>query len=138
MIKLQLCLRKRYRMKKLILILCYIFLAACSEPHDEAYYREHPEALKQKIVDCSLMPGNLDCQKLDVIAIEMNKYIYDLQTGPQIFGQSILKLQETIASQKSQLKNEPKNDTLKNNINNNQQSLSERLAIVRWLESPAR
>ena len=124
-------------MKKIVLLVTALTISACT-PHDEAYYRHHPEALKPALAKCSDAPKNdLNCSALEAIAMDMNQYIYELQTGPQDFGRTILSLQTTIAKQKQQLKLEPENQELKTHLKANIQTLSERLAVVRWLESPA-
>jgi len=60
---------------------------------------------------------------------------YQLQYNPQGFGHKILALQQTIATQQSELttNNSPE---LKTSLAQNKQDLAYYLAVVKWLESP--
>ena len=80
-----------------LLSLCFVslFLVGCNT-HDEQYYRLHPKALQQTLSDCQKVPA-ANCQKLAVIAKEMNQLAYSLQANPQEFGQKIIGLQGELA-----------------------------------------
>ncbi len=111
--------------------------SAISFAHDESYYSVHPKELLQAFNKC---PGHqtttLSCEQLKPIALRLNTLAYELRFDPQGYGQKILDLQESIAainltSQHNTLPNESQSV-----LNVNTKNLNERLAIVKWLESP--
>ena len=103
-----------------------LLFCGCSEQHNESYYKTHPEALAKAMQICAEKPTKRqDCEQLKKTAQSLNRFMDELRENPQIFGQSIVKLQAALAqpiekSQQVQL----------------QQELAERMAIVRWLETP--
>ncbi len=123
-------------MKFILLAVMSIWVVACSA-HDEQYYRLHPVTLQQALKQCpEQQPGNLSCQQLKDIAKKMNVLAYQLRMNPQGFGKQILALQETVAKQKKSLQQNPNQPDVKAVLDKNTQQLKERLAIVKWLESP--
>lgn len=123
-------------MKSLFLICISVLLTACAV-QDEHYYRTNPKALDQAVKNCpAQQPPKLSCSQLAAIALSMNELAYQLQMNPQGFGKQILALQESLAKKEGQLQKEPAQVELKAAIEKNKQELAERLAIVRWLESP--
>ncbi|OCH98792.1 hypothetical protein A8135_10850 [Legionella jamestowniensis] len=120
----------------LLLIGASLFLTACTV-QDESYYRRNPQMLQQAIKDCpNKKPQQMTCEQLTVLAKSINQLAYQLQMNPQGFGKIILALQETLAKQQAELKNNPNQPGLRASIEKTKRELEERLAIVRWLESP--
>lgn len=120
----------------LILVTMAFALCGC-QPHDLNYYRLHPEQLKQAINHCpERSPSMVSCAQLEEAAVDVNRLVYLLQSNPQQFGQKILHLQETLASQQAALKTEPQAASLQKQVIQSQQQLAEHLAIINWLESP--
>lgn len=113
-------------------------LQACMK-HDASYYATHPSALKEAIQHCpDKSPKHVSCATLRDIAIELNELVYELRMSPQIFGNSILALQETIAKDETALDKQRKNADLIASIDKNKKLLGQKMAIVGWLESPER
>lgn len=122
--------------KSLVFILLTLGLNSCSAK-DEQYYRLHPKELQSAVKTCEQGKTNhLSCQKIEKLAIRMNGLAYQLQINPQGFGQKILLLQQTIASQQKQLSQDTSKSELKENIIQNKKELAELLSVVKWLESP--
>ncbi|STX42787.1 secreted endonuclease [Legionella donaldsonii] len=125
-------------MRKLWVLVCTasIALAACST-RDEQYYRLNPQALQQAIKDCPhKQPAQISCQQLAAINSSVYELVYQIQINPQEFGKQILSIQQELAKQRIVLKKNPNQPELRKMIEENEQRLAERLAIVRWLESP--
>ncbi|MFW2570588.1 hypothetical protein [Legionella sp. 29fVS95] len=125
-------------MRKLWVLVCAasIALAACST-RDEQYYRLNPQALQQAIKDCpNKQPAQISCEQLAAINSSVYELVYQIQINPQEFGKQILSIQQELAKQRIVLKKNPKQPELRKMIEENEQCLAERLAIVRWLESP--
>lgn len=123
-------------MKYIFLLFFSISLAAC-KTQDEAYYRRNPQALERALQNCPRNhPPNVNCEQLVAIAIEVNELVYQLQANPQIFGKKILALQEQLAKQQANLQLNPNQPALEQEIGQIKQQLGQRLAIVKWLESP--
>lgn len=119
-------------------LLTAIWVTACSA-HDEQYYRIHPDALKQALQKCPQQsPEKISCDELHEASMRLTSLAFQLRTSPQHFGQEILKLQEIIAKQKKALQDSPEQRDLEKSLKKNQQRLKERLAVVKWLESPER
>lgn len=125
-------------MEKYILLVCMSFsLVACASPKNEAYYRQNPQQLQQAVQNCSNQQStHVSCERLAKIAQDVNELAYQLQINPQSFGKTILQLQQTLAQQQAELKANPNQAELKTEIEKNKQQLAQRLAIVKWLESP--
>lgn len=120
-----------------MMFLC-IFLSGC-QTQDEHYYRYHPQALKEQLQQCPQHTSSpLTCARLQDIAVELNELANELRQDPQVFGQRILSLQETIAKQRRLLSQTTDQSTIQASIQQNEQQLDTRIAVVRWLESPAR
>lgn len=122
--------------KYLLLLITVFGLSSCTEK-DAQYYRYHPKELEQVMKNCpDKAPKQVSCQQLEEIAIHLNSLGRQLQYNPQEFGGAIIKLQETIAQQKAELLKESQNKELQEDLNKNQSDLAQRMAVVRWLESP--
>ena len=123
-------------MKYIILMMMSLWVAACSA-HDENYYRQHPGELQQALNKCPAQkPKDISCDQLKVVALRVNELGYQLRMNPQEFGKQILVLQETLAKQQKALQQNNNQPDLRELVNKNKQNLKERLAIVKWLESP--
>ncbi|HHF7346985.1 TPA: hypothetical protein ACPSKE_000142 [Legionella feeleii] len=125
-------------MRKLWVLVCAasIALTACST-RDEQYYRLNPQALQQAIKECpNKQPVQVSCQQLAAINSAVYELVYQIQINPQEFGKQILSIQQDLAKQRIVLKKNPNQPELRKMIEENEQRLAERLAIVRWLESP--
>lgn len=123
-------------MKKfLLLFTASLLLAACHEK-DEAWYWNHPDALRKQLEQCAKQTARqgLSCTSLQAIAGKMQNFAWELQQSPQNFGKKILALQEKIALQE-------KNINIKDKANSealekDKQLLSQLLAVVKQYESP--
>ena len=123
--------------KCLAVLLMVSGLTSCTVKNDN-YYKLHPEKLRQVVKSCpERQPTGLTCEQLEGLAKRMNELAYQLQSSPQGFGAKILSLQETLAAQQKQLKNEGANPQLQASIDQNKHDLSDYMAVVQWLESPA-
>lgn len=117
----------------ILLSLWSVFAAA----KDVSYYRVHPVELQLVLKACSDSP-KLDekCNDLQIIAQQLNAQAYELQSNPQQFGQTILHLQEMIAKATIELENTPSKSEIRTFLEENTAQLQQRLAVVKWLESP--
>ncbi|MGQ3891231.1 hypothetical protein [Legionella sp. CNM-4043-24] len=105
-------------------------LVSCT-PHDEQYYRTHPDQLQQAIKNCpAQQPTGISCTQLASAARSLNQLALELQLSPQAFGKKIIALQTTLSEE--QAKTAPNPDLLKST----QQELQQRLAVIKWLTSP--
>lgn len=101
-------------------------LVACGKKN-ENYYWHHPESLQKALNLCpGTQPKEISCEDLQRIARKLNDYSYELRKNPQEFGGEILKLQQKIG----------KKSKLNENTASLKNELQERLAVVKWLESP--
>ena len=104
---------------------------------DVRYYRLHPHALQTVLQACPKPPSiEISCEQLANIAAHLNAGAQQLRSNPQGYGKKILSLQEAIAKQESMLHTSTLKTDLQSSLNDNRQRLQERLAIVKWLESP--
>ncbi|WP_019217151.1 hypothetical protein [Legionella tunisiensis] len=125
-------------MRKLWILVCAasIALGACST-RNEQYYRLNPQALQQAIKECpNKRPAQISCEQLAAINSSVYELVYQIQINPQEFGKQILSIQQDLAKQRHMLEKNPNQPELRKTIEGNEQRLAERLAIVRWLESP--
>lgn len=122
--------------KYLLLIFMMTGLCSCTMK-DEQYYRNHPKELQKIIEQCNKQQSVSErCEQMKSLAIRMNGLAYQLQLSPQSFGNKILLLQQTIATQVEQLKKEGPHIDIKKHLEQNQRQLVDLLAVVKWLESP--
>lgn len=113
-----------------------LWTAACAA-HDERYYVLHPKVLQKAIALCpSKHPADISCEQLKNMASHVNELAFQLRLNPQKYGQEILSLQEAIAKQESAARQVESASDLKIAMATNKHQLEERLAIVKWLESP--
>lgn len=104
----------------ILMMFCGLALTACS-PHDQRYYKMHPQAIEKALRECSSKSSLVTCEQLQTVAYQVNQLIYLLQSNQQAFGLSILQLQSYIADHDTETKRD---------------ALNERLAIIRWLQAP--
>lgn len=124
--------------RRIIIITLTFWIAACSA-HDEHYYSQNPNALQEALKNCDEKPGKgLNCIQLRDMAMRMNDFASQLREDPQGYGKQILALQEKIATQESEIEKSADQPALKTQLADNKKQLSERLAVVKWLESPER
>lgn len=122
--------------KAILLMGMSLWVAACSA-QDEHYYSMNPQALQQAIKQCPAQPPKkITCDELERIAARINLLAFELRSNPQGYGQDILSLQQVMAKQEEALKQNANQPELKVSFNKNKKLLQERIAIVRWLESP--
>ncbi len=111
-------------------------LSACSNEGD-SNYATRPKALQEALKRCpDQSPKHVSCEKLSEIAVHVNALAYKLRADQQAYGKDILALQETITEQRRNLEKNPNQRELQQSLKQNQKSLQEHLAVVRWLASP--
>lgn len=109
-------------MIKYILLIAMPLLVSVCTADTKAHYKLHLSQLQRDIAQCpDRHPPNVSCEQLQQYAEHANDLADELHNNPQVFGQKILSLQESQAKQ----------PTDQNTI-----QLAERLAVVKWLESP--
>lgn len=117
---------------RLALLCCVALMTTACTAQDEQYFSVHPKALQEAIAACpAKAPKSVSCDSLRELAIKVNELVYELRMSPQGFGKTILSLQEKVAAEA--LDNQPATKLL---LSKDQTELSERLAVVGWLESP--
>ena len=122
--------------KYILLLVASLWVAACAA-HDERFYSLHPKALQQAIEKCPQhQPRDISCEQLKNIASRVNESAYQLRVNPQEYGQKILTLQEMIGKQEAALQKEANQPEIQSSLVENKRQLQDRLAIVKWLESP--
>lgn len=122
--------------KYCLLIGLSLILSSCSAPKDEQYYRDNPRELQYLAKACPAQnTSNLTCEQLTKLALDMNKLAFELQMEPQHFGHKILNLQNSIYLEQKSLAAVP-NSAMQDALVKKQEELKQRLAIVKWLESP--
>ena len=111
-------------------------LSACSSENEQSY-STRPKALQQALQKCpESAPKRVSCEQLSEIAVHVNALAYKLRLDQQAYGKDILALQETITAQRGKLEKHPDQRELQQSLKQNQKSLQEHLAVVRWLASP--
>lgn len=124
-------------MRYFVLIGAIFWLSACTA-HDEHYYMLHPKDLQQAINQCPEKPvAGIGCDKIRELADLMGGFALQLRANPQDFGVKILALQEQIAEQEPLLQKDKGLPELAAQLDANKYELQVRLAVVKWLESPA-
>lgn len=114
-------------MIRLLICISVFFLSACSK-QDMAYYQRHPQAVFLALQTCTTEDpkSHVSCHQLETLAQTFRKWVAELQTNPQNFGQKIIKLQVNCARE----------SLSEGEQQNCRQELDMRLAVVKWLESP--
>ncbi len=102
--------------------------------HDLNFYSVHPKELQNVLNECPTKhPKDISCEALSNVALNINQLAYELRMDPQAFGQKVLTLQEII-SQQTNLTNQTE---ILADLDKNKLQLKQRLAVIKWLESPA-
>lgn len=118
-----------------MLILMAFGLNSC-QAKNEQYYLSHPKEIQGAIKKCqTTQTKDSSCKQIEILAQRLSILGYELQSNPQGFGHKILALQQTIATQQSELATN-KDQQLSLSIKQNQTELADRMAVVKWLESP--
>lgn len=121
----------------IILMAIPLLANSFSVMHNEAFYRLHPGELQKAIEYCPAQhPKGISCEQLAHCARRANELISELHASPQGFGHNILALQEDMDKLRSSLKASADQIEIQTSIDKNKEQLNERLAIVKWLESP--
>ena len=123
--------------KRILWMIIPLLVNHSAVAQDITFYRLHPVELQTALQQCPVtQPAGVSCEQLNKLAIRTNQFVSELQYNPQIFGQRILSLQETQAKLKMELVDKPGALPLQTAFDENKMQLRERLAIVKWLESP--
>lgn len=122
--------------RRILLVIMTFWIVACSA-HDEHYYSQNPNALQEALKNCEMQPTKaLNCDQLREIALRMNELAFQLRGDPQGYGKQILALQQKVADQEIDLEKNSNQPDIKEQLSQNKKQLRERLAVVKWLESP--
>lgn len=122
---------------KYVIFLLMSLSASVCMAYDEDYYRLNPNVLQKVVMACpAVKPKDMTCSEVNGIAQQMNALANELRRDPQVFGQQVLQLQETIAKDTLKLKEVPKSAALYLALEENKHLLKGRLAVIKWLESP--
>ena len=123
--------------KYFMLIIAPLMASNYALAHDVTFYSLHPVELQKALEQCpKTHPNEVSCEQLDACATRANRLVSELHYNPQVFGQKILALQEETAKIEAALKDNPGDGQLVSSVDENKKQLRERLAIVKWLESP--
>jgi len=123
--------------KYIILLAMPLLTNTCLAAHDSTYYSTHLKELQKAIEFCpEKHPAGVSCEELNISAQRTNELVSELQYNPQGFGQKILTLQESLAKLTTTLQTNPGHPEALEAAEQHKLQLSERLAIVKWLESP--
>lgn len=111
----------------LVSILSLCLIGGCTS-HQAAYYRHHPQAVFKALQACASGKQHLDpsCQDLESMAQVLRKWVSEVQSNPQSFGQEIIQTQIRCAAVTL-------SEAEKMRCHHD---LEMRLAVVKWLESP--
>ena len=125
-------------MIKYIMLMITPFLASnYVAAHDANFYSLHPVKMQQALEKCPVtQPAGVSCEQLNELAIHANQLVSELHYNPQGFGQKILALQESLVKHEMDLIGQPDVGHLQTTVDENKMQLRQRLAIVKWLESP--
>lgn len=120
-----------------IIFLVFICLLTACVKKDAHYYWQHPDKLQAVLAECpAIQQQGIDCHALGVIQKTMLTLANELQQNPQRFGNKIIQLQEKIAMLKTQIEKNRDDQTLHKTLSESRIDLQQRMAIVKWLESP--
>lgn len=122
-----------------LLIGCSFLLLQACQNQDAHYYRTHPQALQEALKRCPQASSpQINCASLELIALDVNKLVYELQQNAQEFGQKIMALQDEKMTIKQSLgaDNTKADELVKQKLKGIEDELALRLSVVKWLESP--
>lgn len=124
-------------MKKSVLFMLVVVMCTACSTHDERYYALHPKALQSAMTECPERAlGALSCDQLKTIALRINQLAYLLREDQQGYGKKIISLQESRDLQVKHVHDHPNQPELKQTLDETLRHLEERLAVVKWLQSP--
>jgi hypothetical protein len=122
----------------LLLSVFVLLLSGCGVK-DGRYYRSNLNELQKALNACPKPPlGTLSCQQVQELASHMHDLATQLQYNPQEFGIKIIQLQQGIVRDQLAIQNKGAPTDLKEQLREKEQDLADRLAVVKWLESPER
>ncbi len=128
---------------KLKILLSWFLILCCATGvaqanHVEERYLSNPQKLESALMHCPQQhPAGITCDQLNHVGETVNRLVAELQMNPQAYGSSIIALQTTLSQQLVLAKQQP-SPQLQQQIAHNQQTLRERLSVIKWLESPRR
>lgn len=118
-------------MRHVILIFLGIgLLTSCSEK-PSTYYWQHPQALRHALIQCQQSRNSPVCEKLFQIGYSMNILGQELQANPQAYGNTLLNLQMELGKKMAK-----KQQSTSTSLESIKQEIQQRLAVIKWLESP--
>lgn len=102
------------------------------------YSQLTPQIIENDLANCPQKSPklNVTCSDLKQIAERINDLAIQLQVDRQGYGKAILAAEEKLALQQELLAKNQGDSKIVAEIDLNQQEINERLAIVKWLESP--
>lgn len=115
-----------------------LFFGSISLAAQVDYNKLDLKQLKQDLESCpKLEPGSgISCLELREVAQRINDLVVEMQLDRQGFGRLILDEQVQLAKQLELREQHGGTPDLDTKIENLQQNINERLAIIKWLESP--
>lgn len=125
------------KVNKLFLYCLVLFLPCVVQSQSvEDEYLSNPVKLERALARCpNESPKGIDCAKLLDVEATVNRWISELRMDPQLFGLSIIDLQTTLAQEIEANQKRP-SAALQQEIEQNQKTLTGRLSVISWLESP--
>lgn len=124
-------------LKSMFFLIVMSLMTNFSLANNTDYFMTHLNELQKAIKQCpEKQPTAITCEQLERIAIQANSLADELRYSPQDFGQKILALQEARAKLSRRLEKNATQPETQALLNKNKRSLVERLAVVKWLESP--
>lgn len=115
---------------------CIGILTGCSEK-PSSYYWKHPQVLRDALSQCQQNRESPTCKKLSSIGYSMNTLGQELQANPQAYGKTILNLQMELAKERAKKQHAGEvSDQSTDTLEPIEQEIEQRLAVIKWLESP--
>jgi len=112
-------------------------LSGSSFAENAAYYWAHPNTLQAALDACEKTENPAKTCKIPAaVAKQMGVFAVELRSSPQGFGQAIMALQTEIATLEAVEKTPSWNAAQAVVLAEKREVLSQRLAVVSWLESP--
>lgn len=121
--------------KALIFVLC---ICSVSFAADVDYSKLNPVKIEQDLASCpdKIPQTKLSCAELKKLAVRINDLAIQLQIDRQGYGKAILASQEKLAKQQELFEKKQNDKKLSQEIAANKQEITERLLLIKWLESP--
>lgn len=103
---------------------------------DLIWYASHPDVMNKALAQCPQNPPQgLTCEALQGLAVDMRALMYALQTDPLEYGHQVMVLQADIVNLTERQTNKT-TPHLAQVLSEKKRQLSERLAMIKLLESP--